>query len=52
MKFFRNKNKQPKAEQKNRLKFDTEGYSLEPNLENMLHKIKQEIGDSPDLVFI
>ncbi|TWE04923.1 spore germination protein KA [Neobacillus bataviensis] len=50
MKFLRNKNKQPKAEQQNTLKSNTEGYSLEPNLENMLHKIKQEIGDSPDLV--
>ncbi|MFP5108615.1 spore germination protein [Neobacillus sp. C211] len=50
MKFLRNKNKHSKAEQRNKLISDTEGYSLEPNLETMLHKIKQEIGDSPDLV--
>lgn len=48
MKFLRGKNKHP--EQKNDWITETEGGPLETNLEAMLHKIKQDLGDSPDLI--
>ncbi|MFP3123672.1 spore germination protein [Ectobacillus funiculus] len=50
MKFLRGKNKHPEAEQRNESISDAETCPLEPNLETMLYKIKQELGDSPDLV--
>ncbi|WP_342044544.1 spore germination protein [Bacillus sp. OTU530] len=50
MKFLRSKNKHSEAEQRNESISDAETCPLEANLETMLYKMKQELGDSPDLV--